>query len=276
MRPCAGCGLVVALTLAASSACETIRPFELHPDVVALAVLLVAGESEARMLAIHPHREPGDAAPEITATLEGPGWTAAFTDALELETCTPGKRWPGPIKCLRAALPEAIRPTGSYSLHGTAPMGSFTGETVVPAVPLLVEPTDTLRLPLPDDPGEIQMPIRYQIGSDIGTLEAEVLEVFETQEDGTEREIHPSDLGSFPQTVKGIESDTVSIRQRGKPLRFSVRLLGIGWNYTNFLQHLGTGDPLMRPWPSFGIEGEGVYGYFDGVTRSRAARVLVR
>ena len=74
------CGLV-APALTASPGCETTRPFELHPDVVALAVLLVVGESEARMLAIHPNREAG-AAPEVTATLHGPGgWTAAFTDA---------------------------------------------------------------------------------------------------------------------------------------------------------------------------------------------------
>ncbi len=119
------CGLV-ALALTASPGCETTRPFELHPDVVALAVLLVVGESEARMLAIHPNREAG-AAPEVTATLHGPGgWTAAFTDAAGLETCTLGKRWPSPVKCLRAALPEAIVPTGEYSLRGTAPLGSFT------------------------------------------------------------------------------------------------------------------------------------------------------
>ena len=274
MRTRLRCG-VVALALAALSACETTRPFELHPDAVAIAVLLVAGESEARMLAIHPHRE-GGAAPQITATLEGSGWTAAFADAPGLETCTPERRWPRPIKCLRAALPEAILPTGSYSLRGTAPLGSFTGETVVPAVPFLVESADTLRLPLPDDPGEIRIPIRYQAGSEVGTLAAEVLEIFETQKDGTERQLYPHNLGSFPQPVEGVEADTVTISQDGKPLRFSLRLLGIGWHYTNFLQHWGTRDPLMRPWPGFGIKGEGMYGYFDGVTPSRAARVLVR
>ena len=274
MRTRLRCGLV-ALALAASPGCETTRPFELHPDVVALAVLLVVGESEARMLAIHPNREAG-AAPEVTATLQGPGgWTAAFTDAQGLETCTLGKRWPSPVKCLSAALPETIVPAGRYSLRGTAPLGPFTGETVVPAAPILVEPADTLRQPLPDGPGEIRIPIRYEVGSEIGTLQADILEVFETQEDGTEKEIHPDDLGHFPQLVEGVEADTVSMRQRGRPLRFSLRLMGIGWNYTNFIKHWGTGDPLMRPWPSFGIEGDGVYGYFDGVTRSRAAKVSV-
>ncbi len=265
----------VALALAALSACEITRPFDLHPDAVAVAVLLVAGESEARLLAIHPHRREG-AAPEITATLEGSGWTAAFTDAPGLETCTPERRWPAPLKCLRAELPEAILPTGLYSLRGTAPLGSFTGETVVPAVPFLVESADTLRLPLPDDPGEIGIPIRYQVGSEIGTLAAEILEIFETQEDGTERQLYPTSLGRFPQLLEGVEADTVTMRQRGKPLRFSLRLLGIGWSYTNFLRHWGSRDPVMRPWPSFGIRGEGVYGYFDGVTRSREVRVLVR
>lgn len=58
-------------------------------------------------------------------------------------------------------------------------------------------------------------------------------------------------------------------------MRFSLRLLGIGWHYTDFVKHIGVDYPLIRPWPSFGIEGEGVYGYFDGATPSRAARVLV-
>ena len=275
MRMRLRCGLV-ALALMASPGCETTRPFELHPDVVALAALLVVGESEAHMLAVHPNREAG-AAPEITATLQGPGgWTAAFTDAPGLETCTPGKTWPSPVKCLSAALPEAIVPTGQYSLRGTARLGSFTGEMEVPTAPFLVESVDTLRLPLPDEPGEIKIPIRYEVDADIGTLQAHILEVFETQEDGTEREIYPQSLGRFPQPLDGAEADTVLIRQRGRPLRFSLRLVGIGWNYTNFIEHWGTRNPLMRPWPNFGIEGEGVYGYFDGVTRSRAARVFVR
>lgn len=34
--------------------------------------------------------------------------------------------------------------------------------------------------------------------------------------------------------------------------------------------------PPPRPWPSFGIEGEGVYGYLDGVAPSRVTRVRVR
>ena len=237
--------------------------------MVAITVLLVAGESEARMLAIRPHGE--GAAPEITATLEGPGWTAAFTDAPGLDTCTITSSWYVPLKCLRAVLPEAIAPTGSYRLRGTAPLGSFSGETVVPAAPTLLESADTLRLPFPDDSRDIRIPIRYRHGSEIGTVRPEVLEMFETQEDGTEIE-----LEEFPELVEGVEADTVLVWQRGRPLRFSLHLLGFGWNYANFLRHWGTDDYLMPPWPDFGIEGEGVYGYFDGATLSRGLPVSVR
>ena len=58
-----------------------------------------------------------------------------------------------------------------------------------------------------------------------------------------------------------------------KPLRFSLTLLGIGWKFTNFRY---VESPAIRPWPSFGIEGEGVYGYFDGIARSRPARMVVK
>jgi len=61
----------------------------------------------------------------------------------------------------------------------------------------------------------------------------------------------------------------------GKPMRFSLRMLGIGWHYTDFVEHGGE-DLLTRPWPDSGIEGEGVYGFFDGVTPSRAARIFLR
>ena len=47
-----GCGLVATVALTASSACDYIHPLELHPDVVTLEVLLIAGESSARMLDI--------------------------------------------------------------------------------------------------------------------------------------------------------------------------------------------------------------------------------
>jgi len=93
------------------------------------------------------------------------------------------------------------------------------------------------------------------------------------EEDGTEREVRMGYLASEP--LEGAEADTVRITYHQRPLRFSLRLLGIGRNYTNFLETEGI-FPRPRPWPSFGIEGEGVYGYFDGVVPSRVSRVWIR
>ena len=268
---------MAALALAASSACEIARPADLHPDVVALAIVLVVGEAEARLLAIHPHRVRGEAAPDITATLKGPGWTAPFADTIERDACTVAEGWPGPARCLRAALPEAIQPGAAYSLGGTAPLGSFAGWMRVPGSPLLLKPADGLRLAKPDSSQtRVEIPIRFHAGSDIGTVLADLLDVFEMQEDGTEEEIPAHYLGRFPHAVESAGADTLHLFLGRRPLRFSLRLVGIGWHHTNFLEHRGDRDLLLRPWPSFGIEGEGVYGYFDGATPSQAARILVR
>ena len=277
-RPRTGVGLAAGLALAASAACEIVRPLdplEAHPDVVALAVLLVAGESEARILAVHPHRGLNDGPPEITAFLEGPGWTAEFSETISLTSCGAlGGSWLVPSNCLRATLPEAIQPGGEYGIRGTAPLGSFTGETSVPELPLLIEPAYTLRLDLPDESGLINVPIRYAVGSETGTILVDLYDVFESSADSTEEEIPVSNLGAFPTTVGIGLADTIAIYQDAKPLSFFLRLLGIGWNYTNFAKYPGI-DPLPRPWPSFGIEGEGVYGYFDSIAPSEALRVFV-
>ena len=271
MKKGVGFGLLVVLAMAAMSACEEdFDPLELHPDVVSLEVLLVAGESEARMLASHPHQE--GAIPEVSAHLEGPGWEAAFSETLELEACTVARDVES-ARCLRAALPEPVRAGAAYALRGTAPLGSFTGETRVPDRPLLS--TDTLHLSWPDK-GEprLHIPLRYRAGSDIGILAVDVRDIFETREDGTEVELPTRDLSLFPRAVDpAATADTVWIDVLGKPLRFSLTLLGIGWKFTNFLY---VESPAIRPWPSFGIEGEGVYGYFDGIARSRPARMLVK
>ena len=266
--------LLVVLMLAGSSACRITRPFDLDQDVVALGVLLVAGEGEARMLAIHPHREQDEAAPRITAELAGSGWTAAFSDSLQLEACTTAEELPGPASCLRAVLPEAILPGSEYGLRGRAPLGTFAGRIAVPAPPLLIRPPDTLEVPLPDDFDVFGLAIQHEVGVDVGTLLLEVLDVFETQDDGTETEIPVSRLGSFPKAIELREDNAITIRHGGKPLRFSLRLHGIGWRYTTFVKHRGRNDPLVRPWPNFGIEGEGAYGYFDGVAASGLAHII--
>ena len=243
-------GLLVALTLAVSPACEVTRPADLHPDIVVISLLLNPGQQVAHMLAVHPHRENGDGAPEISASLEGPGWTAAFSGTGLGGVCE-DYRWSVPATCLRAWLPEAIRP-GRYSLRGTAPQGSFTGEMTVPATPLLVEPADTLRLPLPDTTGYAGIPLDYGVDPATGMLVADLVVTEKSRGTGWWSEV--VDVG-----------DTIEVYQRGNPLTIGLRLRGIGWNYTNWLKHT-SGDLVLPPWPSFGIEGEGVYGYFDGVS----------
>ena len=156
----------------------------------------------------HPHRERDAAAPGIAARLEGPGWTAVFSFELPVRACHDHADWPVPTRCVGAVLPEAVRPGAAYRLHGTAPLGGFTGEMSVPAPPLLVEPEDGLRLALPDS-GDVEIPVRYGIGSDIGTLLAEALDVFLTKDDGTEVGISASGLGRFPRLLEGAGADTV-------------------------------------------------------------------
>ena len=265
--------------VAASPACDGfIRPpdpLDLDPDVVSVTIMLVAGEREARLLAAHPHRQPDEAPPTLSATLGGPGWTAAFSDTLALQACTQAGNWPGPARCLRAVLPEEIRGGEGYEVEGTAPLGPFSGEVVLSVPPVLHEPGDSLHLPMPTEYEDHLIPMRYRTGPDIGTLLADVLDAFVTEEDGTETEIEVRYLGYFARPLEGAEADTVRIHYHDKPLRFSLRLVGIGWNYTNFMENEGI-FPLPKPWPSFGIEGEGVYGYFDGAVPSRVSRVWVR
>lgn len=271
-------GLLATTALAASTACEIVRPvdpFEAHPDVVAIAVLLVAGESEARIAALHPHRQWSATKPRFTAVLEGPGWTAEFHRELRLPACgQTGSGWHVPARCVGASLPEPIRPGGTYRIRGKAPLGSFTGEMTVPLVPSLVEPEYQKTLPMPDTAGLLGIPIEYQTGSNTGTLLADVFDVLETMPDGTEVEVPVSHLGPFPNALGNTEQDTVSVYQDSRPLRFQLRLFGVGHNYTNFVKYTGI-DPLPRPWPDFGVEGEGVYGYFDGLVHSRSVPIAV-
>lgn len=272
MRARLRCGLALAAALAAFPACEIVRPLDPHPDVVALTILLVAGEREARMLAIHPHREEGFTAPVVTAELTGPGWSVGFRKRPPLEACTPAVGWPGPIRCMAADLPEPIRAGAQYGIAGRAPLGSFTGEMTVPGAPLLLEPPPDLTMRARNLLTPVDIRVLFDTGPDIGTLLAQVSDV----EEYDQRWVGVPDtlLGTFPQLLEDTRTDTITVIPRGKPLRFTVQLLGIGRNYTNFLDKAGL-DPVLPPWPGFGIEGEGVYGYFDGMTWSLASRIRI-
>jgi len=131
---------------------------------------------------------------------------------------------------------------------------------------------DTLLLSWPDKAERLPIPLRYRVGPDIGVLLVDVWDILETLEDGTEVELPAGDLGLSRWAVDHTATaDTVWIYVREEPLRFSLLLLGIGWRWANAhvwgIEGMGIEG---------GIGGEGVYGYLDGVTPSRAARVFVR
>ena len=247
-------GLLIVLTVAVSTACELFRPVDLDPDVVVLSLLLESEQTEARMLAIHPHRGWRGAAPEITATLEGPGWTAAFVDTGVREECDGWGGWnDGPFTCLRASLPEPIAP-GTYGLRGRMSRGSFTGETTVPGMPLLMEPSDTLRPPVPDTSALILIPLHYQVDSTTSALLVDGELVVEGQIIEFERRFWELAY-----------ADTIDVFYDGDSITLDLQFRGIGPNYSNWFRHTD-GELVLPPWPSYGIEGEGVYGYFDGIS----------
>ncbi|MCE2397473.1 MAG: hypothetical protein J4F34_00310 [Gemmatimonadetes bacterium] len=240
-------GLLAALTAAVLAACQMFSPVDLDPDVVVLSLLLESGEGAALMLASHPHREWDGVPPEISASLEGPGWTAEFVDTGSGERCG-DPHGLGPVTCLNASLPEAAGP-GRYRLRGTTSRGSFTGAMTVPATPLMENPADTVRIPSPDTSELFPIPLHYQVDSATAALWLDAV-----VDGGYHLGMGWWELG-----------DTLETDYRGIPYTLSLRVRAIGPNYADWFRH--TGDELvLPPWPNFGIEGEGVYGYFDGIS----------
>ena len=148
----------------------TPDPLALDPDVISVAIILVAGETRAHLLAGYPHRPVADPPPKVSASLIGPGWRTAFAHEADPEDgCGGGPTdWPMPMACFKAALPEPIREKATYKLEGEGPKGMFYGETVVPPAPLILHPGDTLWLP--DSIRSIRIPIRYRASPEVGTL----------------------------------------------------------------------------------------------------------
>ena len=270
-------GSVLLLSAACDGFIRPPDPLETDPDVVTVAIMLIAGESSARMLAVHPHRALTDSPPVVDAVLQGSGWTAALSETLSVESCTAAtaEKWPGPASCFHAALPEAIRPGTTYGIEGTALLGAFTGSVVVPGTPVLLEPDDTVTLPPPSQGRRVEVVVRYVIDPEVGTVRAEIPSAFEISDDGAEVRVDTGPFDLIPSTLNGAGTDTLSLRYRDRPMRVSLRLLGIGWNYTNFVKYTSS-FPLPQPWPGFGIAGEGVYGYFAAATPSRAVEIRVR
>ncbi len=268
---------IVAAALALSG-CDLVRgvdPLEAHPDVVVVLGMLVAGEREARILASHPHRLEFEPKPRVTATLQGPGWTADFTEDLPLVDCYDvGGNWHAPSKCIGAILPEPIAAGVTYELSGTAPLGSFSGQATMPMGPELVHPAFALGIPAQDEWGPVDVPLSYRVEADAGMVLADVGEIFELQLDGTKEALSDVGYSEFPKVLASFEADTISVFQRRRPLRFVVTVLSVGWTYVNFAEFHGI-DPLPSPWPDYGLTGEGVFGYFAGKTPSRPIEVHV-
>jgi len=265
-------GLVALAAVLSPGGCDFIAPpdpLDLDPDFINIAILLVAGESRAHMLVGHPHRGASDSPPRVTADLAGADWRAEFATAPDQSACRGvPPDLPFPKICLRAVLPEPILAGATYNLDGEGPKGSFTGETEVPPAPRVLEPADTVWVP--DSVHEIRIPIRYRASPEIGTLRPEVFVTLRdsagAEESGRLR-VSPRllDVEGRAGTLSGDWNDEWKIR------RGSLHLLGIGWHYTKFLRL----DETRFPWPNFGVEGEGVYGYFDGSAKSRRVHIAV-
>lgn len=251
------------LALGTATGCEIARPPSLDPDVVALTVILEVGEREARLTAWHPHAGAASA-PAITVELGGPGWKASFSHTVDPCLYDDYDDFLRNVVCLEAALPEPVRPGATYGLSGETPLGAFTGTMEMPNPPVLIEPRDTFYARGAD------VPLRYRVDRTIGFLVADI-------GGGCSRVTRKLDL-------KSAGVDTVAIYRVKPPCAASpLRLAGVGLNYARFMEAFGTdyfpraagrGEYLLRrPWPKSGIEGEGVYGYFDGVGYSRTVVV---
>ena len=256
-------GLLAATVLAVASACQLFtHPHDLDTDVVVLSLLLESGERTAKMVARHPHREWDEAPPDIGATLEGPGWTVEFSATLPTwEECGFDYVRYGSDICLIAQLPEAVAP-GVYRIRGTGPLGSFAGEATVPAMPS--PGVETLRVPVPAAADLVFIPLDsldYQVDSATAAL---LLDIVVGPPWAPTRSFF-SELGdSVPWEYPWLDRD----------LATDLWARALGHSYTAWFRRTG-GELLLPPWPSFGIEGEGVYGYFDGISpRSRRVHIV--
>lgn len=265
--------MFVLTAMLAPAACDYFAsPDELgDPDVISIAMVLVAGESEAHLLAGRPFLGRFDPPPRVAATLIGPGWRAAFTHKTDpKEGCGRGPTiWAIPLVCLNATLPEPIREEVTYRLEGTGPKGSFTGETTVPAAPVILAPAGTVWLPRSKSVVRLRLPIRYAAPPEVGVLRPEVFQTVGNSTGTDSRWVGgllPRELDLDDQEVTLVWSYTPSLRLA------SLHLLGIGRQYGHFWKKWTSFERSVK-WPSVGLSGEGVYGYFDGSAKSRPVEI---
>ena len=123
----------------------------------------------------------------------------------------------------------------------------------VPSIPLTERPADTVRIPSPDTSGLFPIPLHYRVDSATTALLVDRVRHWRGGHDSL-----GTGLWEVGDTLYAPSYD-------GSPYTLDVRVRGVGPNYTDLFGH--TRDKLvLPPWPSFGIEGEGVYGYFDGIS----------
>ena len=268
--------------LALTSGCADYPPL-LNPDAMAVIVNLEAGAFEARMVAEHPHRSDDEAARWIVrdAVLRGPGWTAPFVDTLE-ECAGYGGRPPGCARTgveLRAELPEPIAANATYVVEGEGVLGPFACTVEVPASPVLLDMPDTVRIPIDT---AVIVAFRWEAGQEVGRL-ALVGDVEVTDEFGTDSYETGLWLSDTPNGT-GIDSiHFATIREPGDTFSrvvWRLHLAGSGWNREEFfrkpreLWHAQAAEAAGYDLGAGGVEGEGAYGYCDGVSFSRTAVII--
>ncbi len=262
------CRLVVLAAMAAPSGCDYIAQPErlVDPDVISIAMVLVAGQRQAHLLAGHPYLHPSDPPPEVTAVLTGPRWRVALTHKTDpMDGCGGGPtNWPIPMVCLSATLPDPIQERVTYKLEGRGPKGTFSGEATVPAPPHIWNLGDTVWLP--ESTSLVRIPIRYRVPPELGTVRPEVFQTVR-KGNGTESKWIPVS----PVELELDGEDTIVWAYSPDFQWASLNLLGIGWRYTHFWRSHGK---RMR-WPRVGLSGEGVYGYFDGSAKSPRVHVVI-
>ena len=270
--------------MACAGCTRSADPLVPESDALVVTAMLVVGRSDVHLLAAHPHGSQSGSPPAIDVRLMGPGWEAAFSEETDLADCgiTDLTAWPGTLVCLRAQLPEPIRQRTLYRMAGTGPSGSFSGATVVPSAPVIIEPADGHGLPPQSEGDDLIVPIRFEVPSDVAMLHSEVIDAIEIQPDGSREPVGPVSCQPFVLDLEAGNADLIlsraspSLYKRiflGRPVHLSVRVLGLGRNYASFVEASGK-YPVRQPWPAFGLEG--AYGYFAAAAPSDPVRIVVR
>ena len=135
----------------------------------------------------------------------------------------------------------------------------------MPPAPWILDPVASVWLPR--STRAVRIPIRYWAPPEVGTLRPAVFETINSGS-GTESKwirVNPRNLELDGQEAE-VEWEYTPWLERA-----SLHVLGIGQHYTYFRKS----DRSRVRWPRANISGEGVYGYFDGSTKSRPVHVFL-